>query len=51
MESLRCFEKTTKIGINIFYIDPRGPQYTKHDYVSMCNDEEHESTIHLEYLE
>jgi hypothetical protein len=50
-EALRQFEQSTKIGINILYIDPRGPDYTRHDYVSMFNNEEHEPTINLGYME
>jgi hypothetical protein len=34
-ETLRFFEEISKIGINIFYIDERGPEYTKHYYVSI----------------
>jgi hypothetical protein len=49
-ETLRFFEEITKIGINIFYIDERGPEYTKHDYVSIYNDQEYEPTINLGYI-
>jgi hypothetical protein len=34
IEALRQFEQQTKIGINILYIDPRGPEFTRFDYVS-----------------
>jgi hypothetical protein len=52
IEALRCFEETTKIGINVFYINKRGHQFTKHDYVSMYNNEEkYEPIINLGYLE
>jgi hypothetical protein len=34
-ESLRYFEDTTKTGINIYSIDERGPENTKHGYVSI----------------
>jgi hypothetical protein len=50
-ESLRCFEETTKIGINVFYIDERGPKYNRHDYVSIYNNEDHDPMINLGYLE
>jgi hypothetical protein len=50
-EALRYFEETYKIGINIYYIDPRGPQYTRHDYVSMHNNEDHDPIINLGYME
>jgi hypothetical protein len=50
-EALRCFEETTKIGINIFYIDERGPEHTKHDYVSKYDNENHGPMINLGYME
>jgi hypothetical protein len=49
-ESLRHFEDITKIGINIFYVDERGPDYTKSDYVSIYNNQEYDPVINLGYL-
>jgi hypothetical protein len=49
-ESLMNFEKTYKIGINIFSIDSRGPQFTKHEYVSMYNNTNEYPIINLGYL-
>jgi hypothetical protein len=49
-ESLRVFEETTRIAINIFYIDERGPDYTKHDYVSIYNDQDHDPVINFGYI-
>jgi hypothetical protein len=37
-EALRAFEQSTKIAINIYYIDPRGSEYTRMEYVSIYND-------------
>jgi hypothetical protein len=37
-------------GINIFFIDSRGPQYTRHDYVSMYNNTNHKPLINLGYI-
>jgi hypothetical protein len=49
-ESLRIFEEITKIGINIFYIDERGPEYSMHDDVSIYNDQEYDPMINLGYI-
>jgi hypothetical protein len=44
-ETVREFELSSKIEINIFYIDQRGHEYTRMDYVSIFNDTDHEPTI------
>jgi hypothetical protein len=49
-ESVRQFELTNKIGINIFYIDKRGPEHCRLDYISVYNDIIHEPMIDLGYL-
>jgi hypothetical protein len=51
-EALRSFEQSTKIGINIYYIDPRGPEFTRHEYVSMFNDDNnYDPVVNLGYME
>jgi hypothetical protein len=49
-ETVREFEISSKIGINIFYIDQRGHEYTRMDYVSIFNDTDHDPTINLGYM-
>jgi hypothetical protein len=49
-EALATFEDTTKIGLNIFYIGPNGPDETVWQYVSIYNNTEHTPTINLGYL-
>jgi hypothetical protein len=48
--SLIKFERFYMIGINIFSIDSRGPQYTKHEYVSIYNNTNECPIINLGYL-
>jgi hypothetical protein len=51
-EALRAFEQSTKIGINIYYIDPHGPEYTRQEYVSIYNDDpKYDPLINLGYME
>jgi hypothetical protein len=48
--SVREFELSSKIGINIYYIDQRGHEYSRLDYISIYNNTDHEPMINLGYM-